>query len=328
MRPRTILWIAAIILLAAAAVIAWWLLTRPGDGSVDLLPPPADATSTITFAGVFPAGRDPRLSSPSCVAVETTHVYVGEPDRGVVREFADNGRRLRTLAVPRAPGAAIAAPGDLAVAGGSALAVVDTVGRRVVLLDLKGSRKAIVLGAGDKAHAPRQPTSVAGVREGLAVADAADGSVKVFGVDGAYLGRLGAKMRPSVSYATGMLERSGLLYAADPNGGRVVVFDEATGLQKGALPRAFTLPRSVTAGPGDTIVVLETFARSVTQLDGEGGLVAQAGQPEGAAMPRQGLLSLPKDIAWMPATSRIYVVDARQGDVKVYNIRLGTREKR
>lgn len=316
-RPKTVIWWGVAIILIALVLLAIWYLTRRGDGSVPLLDAPADATSTITFAGVFPPPGEDRLKSPTGIAVETTTVYVSEAGAGAVREFSENGARLRTLRVPRARGAATVSPGSVAIADG-VLAVIDTAAEQVVLFDLDtgGVRGRMPIGRGRSRLA--RPTAITSVEEGFIVADAADGMLKTFSPDGTPERSERIVATVPVRFVSGLAHVGDRLVLADSSGRLLIVDDPASAAQ--VIDRAFVLPKGVAPGPDPTTLVIKVLARSITQLDDAGEIVGQAGTRQGAAMPSEGLLGLPREVAWMEPTGRAYVTDVRAGDIKVYNV--------
>jgi hypothetical protein len=316
LRPRTIAAIAFLILLVAAALF-WWLLKAPNDGSVELLPPSPDATSTITYAGMFPAAGDPPLVGPIGVSVDSTRVYVCESDRGDIREFADNGRRMRTLAVPKASGATTFYPTDIAVLGNGRLAVVDTAARRVVILSVSGTPGPLTLKPTGANSIVRNPTAVARLGNDCAVFDSADGRVKVFTVDGAFRFSFEPSVTPRVVFAGGMTAPAGDVWLTDLSGGRVVRTRLSRPPRTAPLPLRLVTPRGIAVGPAGTLLVAESLGRDLLHLDQRGTVLARVST---SAIPSEGQLDLPRGCAWMAATSRLYVVDNRAGRVKVYNV--------
>jgi DNA-binding beta-propeller fold protein YncE len=315
---RAVAW--ALLALAAVAIGAGiWLYLNPGDGSVRLAAAPAGATG-LTFAGTFPAESDAPLLNPLGVAIASNRVFVAESDAGVIREFGDNGRRVRAIALPPADGRRAASPADVAVVDTETLAVVDTASSRVFLVSLaEDAGEPSVLGAADPATAPKQPISVALLADGIAVADGRDHDIKVYDTTGTYLRTLGASLEPPLTFPGGMALVSGRLYVADSNAGRVLALDPETGAQVGALAEPLKLPRGVAAVDGGRLVVASTFGRSLSLFDAVGALSSTV-DARTAGIDPAGLLALPRGAAWMASTARVYVSDAGTGRIRVYNL--------
>jgi outer membrane protein assembly factor BamB len=316
---RPLAW-AVLVLALLLGVGTWWFLSRPGPGAVALAPPPQDTTATITFAGVFPGQADPPLANPLGIAVIGRRVFVAESDAGVIREFAEDGARVRVIRLPRASKRLAAYPADLAAVSDDALAVVDTASSRVFVVSLvTDGDKPLVLGEQDPKTAPSQPTAVARLADGIAVADGSDHTIKVYDAEGVYLRSIGGSLKPQLAFAGGMALVGGRLYVADSNAGRVIAIDPETGALVGMLPDRMQLPRGL--GPADAgrLLVVSTFGRSLSLYDSAGTLVASitpdTGTPEAAAR-----FVLPKGVAWMASTGRVYVSDAGDGRIRVYNL--------
>jgi outer membrane protein assembly factor BamB len=311
------------LVLALVALGSWWYLTGRNDGSVPLAAPSADATSTITLAGYFPAQSDAPLKNPLGIAVIGERVFVSESDAGAIREFAANGARRQVITLPRAPGGRAAYPADLAALGDEVLAVVDTASSRVFLVSLAAPDAApLVVGADAPKTAPRQPTGVARVADGVAVADGSDHLIKVYDSNGSYLRSLGASLVPRLGFVGGMALADGRLYVADSNAGRVVALDPGTGAQVGLLPDRIQLPRGIAGVDGGRILVASTFDRSLVLYGTDAQAKASITQHT-ANVDALARLVLPKAVAWMAPTRRAYVADAGSGRVRVYNVAAG-----
>jgi DNA-binding beta-propeller fold protein YncE len=316
---RAVMW--ALLALTVALIGAGiWSYLNPRDGSVPLAAAPKDATSTITFAGSFPADPEQPLVNPLGVAVIGERVFVAESDAGVIREFAADGGRVRTIALPRASEAKPAYPADLAVIDENTLAVMEAASARVLVVSLGANAdEPIALGVEDLATAPKQPTAVARLADGIAVADGRDHDIKVYDTSGAYLRTLGAGLEPPLTFPGGMSLVGGRLYVADSNSGRVLALDPETGAQVGALTAPLQLPRGIAAVDGGRLLVVSTFGRSLTLFDAVGTLTSSV-TPHSDGIDSTARLVLPRGVAWMAATGRAYVSDAGSGRIRVYNV--------
>jgi sugar lactone lactonase YvrE len=322
-RPVAVAVLAAILVLVGFGV--WWFLNPGDDGSVVLVPAPSESTATITFAGVFPAAEDPALRNPLGIAIIGERVFVSESDAGVVREFAADGGRVRTIALPKADGAAGVYPADLAVVDDDTIAVVDTASSRVLLLSVtEGAGEPIIVGADAVATAPHQPTAVARLDDGIAVADGGDHVIRVYDATGGYLRSLGDSLTPPLSFVGGMSLVGGRLYVADSNAGRVIMLDPETGAQVGTLPERVKLPRGI--GPAGTgrVLVVASFGRTLSLYDAVGRLRA-AVTSDTEAFQVDARLVLPNGVAWMAPAGRAYVTDAGDGRIRVYNVASGAK---
>lgn len=326
-KPRT-LWTALAVVVAVGilALGALWLLGRR-ETPVELAPPAAESTVTITYAGEFPGGDGVApLDGPRGIAADSQSLYVAESDAGRIRVFGHDGAPRGEIALPTAPGTSRAYPVDVAVLDDGRLAVVDTAGAagRVVLVPLDSSAETTpgMLGTGDEQ--PRRPTAVASWEGRLYVADAGDRSVRVFDpASGRLLDRLATELDPRLTFVTGMDVRGGRVYVSDSNAGRLVVFDVKTGRQASTLDQDFSLPRGLDTEDGGHIFVADVFGRSVYVLD-QGGRVVDAVGPQGKSpggRDLEGTLGKPEGLVWIASSERLYVTDAGSGVVRVYNVR-------
>ena len=315
-------WVAAaLVAIALVAAGAVWFRSAAdrAAGVVPLAPPSAESTSPLSFAGSFPAATDPPLSGPFGIAVLDGRVFVAESLAGVVREFALDGRRVRSIKVPRPSADATAYPADIAlVDAGKKLAVVDSAGARVLLLPVDGNAsRPVIVGARDARTAPGQPTAVAAVPEGVAIADAKARLVRVYRLDGTFVRDLGETLAPRLGFVGGMAFKAGRLYVSDSNQGRVVVLDVATGAAALLWPERLRLPRGIADAAG-VFAVAETFGPALSLHAPDGASVARI-DAETPGLEEAGKLRLPKSVAWSGPSSRLYVSDAGDGRVKVYN---------
>lgn len=317
---------ALVLVLLLVGLGIWWYLAGLNEGSVSLVSPSADATSTVAFAGSFPAQADPPLENPLGIAIIGERIFVSESDAGVIREFAANGARRQVITLPRDPGASTVYPSDMAAVGDDMLAVVDTASSRVLVVSITPADTApIVLGANAPTTAPLQPTAVARLADGIAVADGRDHLIKVYDMTGTYVRSMGASLEPQLGFVGGMVLVRGRLYVADSNAGRVVTINPETGAQVGTLPRPIQLPRGIAAVDGGRVLVASTFDRSLSLYDLGGQMIASV-TPDTLNLDPMARLTLPKGVAWMASTRRAYMSDAGDGRIHVYNVAPGKGE--
>lgn len=304
-----------------AALVSVWLLSRGPDDVV--LQPPAPGAPDISFSGSFPKSSAP-LRNPRGIDGDGTKVWVAEADGARILSFTAEGRPLDPIPLPPLPSGAAAYPVDVAVFGGG-LAVVDTAGRRVLLISAAGvARPGDGITSLDASTAPRLPTSCVASAEELFVADAADHTIRVYGRDGRLRRRLGVRMSPRLTYVSGMALDGSDLYVCDTNAGRVVVLDADSGGQRRVLIERFQLARDVAVAEGGHVFVADTFGRAVAVLDRQGRRVDEIG-PRGVS-PGGGDLrdyvSRPEGVWWDAAERRLLATDAEFGDVRAFNVRI------
>ncbi len=310
--------IALVVVLGLTTLVMLWLVSRPTSGvKLRGFPPGSDAT--VAYAGRFPAAGRPALLSPLGIVTDEERLYVAEADAGCIRVFGLSGEELATITVPVAPGARVAYPVDLALVGQDRIAVVDTAGRRVVVMptDVRSRSDALTCGSEDASSAPQHPTAVAAFDGDVYVADAGAGEIRVYDESGAYVRSLGGDEQPRLTYVGSLCVLGDTLYVTDANAGRVLAFDCVTGERESVSPQPFTLPRGIAVGPAGRVIVVDTLARTCHILSASGERVDVIdGNTSG-----DGALSSPRDVAWVGDTGRAYVTDAGTGHVVVFNVR-------
>ncbi|MDI6843755.1 MAG: hypothetical protein QMC94_05095 [Anaerosomatales bacterium] len=315
MRPRTILVAgAAIVTLGLVVTAMSVLVTRCSEPAV--LKEPDRTAKAPVLAGVLPS-RSGKLANPAGLAWDGTRLYVCESDAGQLAVFDARGRRRGSIRIPAAAGAATAYPAAVCALGGGELAVVDTAGSRVVVARASDDGTARVVRA---IASPKvlQPTAVASNGTRLFVADAADGTIKVFDAASSQVATLGADLNPRLTFVTGMAIDESELVVADSNAGRVVVLDSKTGAMLGTLQARFGLPRDVAALGSGRIAVADAFERRIAIfVDGkETGVIDQASVP-GADM------AAVRALAWDAGRARLFAADSRTGTVLAVDVPAG-----
>jgi len=318
-RPRTlVMGITAILALTTIAVAVSVLVRRP-EASV-LLPPPADESVVISYAGILPSEEETPLANPLGIASDGERLYVAEADAGRIAVFLAEGTRIGEIPVPPSSGARLAYPTGVAVTDDGRLAVVDGAGGRVVLMEASITDEPEVLGVlgGDEGGgAPIQPTSVT-YGDGLfLVSDAVTHDIKVYDAEGTYLRSIGLETEPPLVYPAGVVQSGAVVYVADSNTGVVSVLTSGSGRLLSTFPDTYSLPRGM-APLGGGVVLVDVFGPAVYICDVSGERVHVI---DNETVPDAGL-SAPEGVTWIPEQGRLYVTDGTRGRVIVFNVRI------
>lgn len=317
-RPRTIVigMVALIVAVALVVLLSLWLRPRH-PAAAGLEEPSGDGP--VSYAGSFPAEDDDALANPLGITYDGEYLYVAESDAGAIRIFDTDGRCVGTIGLPVADGQRSAYPSSIAVAG-ERLAVVDNAANRVIVIPAEPAEEAAVeLTLGAEGDAPTLPTAVAYARGEYFVADAADGSIRVYGENGKYLRALRLGEATPAGFVTALTESGGVLYAAHSGTGKALAVDVTTGESVEPLGGTYSLPRAVEPVSEELLVVVDGLDRSAHVIDHEGSRLASI---DASTVP-EGPMSAPRGAAWIADESRLYVTDAGTGQVHVYNIQIG-----
>lgn len=309
----------ALVLLVVAALLTGWLLW-PRDGRVHLKTWQEGGRGDANLAGSFPQPPDPPIYTPHGIAYRDGRVFVSEADAGRIRVFREDGGRMGSIPIPPASGVSTSYPTDIAFVSESTLAVVDTAGRRVVLVDV-GTGVAKPLDARPATSAPVQPTAVASLSASeFAVADGASKVVRVFGLDGAFHRDLGVELMPRFTFVTGMaMVAPGELACSDGNAARTLTLDPATGALRRILPDRFQLARGIAPQSAGVFWVVDALARNVERWSTDETRTAVIAGDASDYSPAA-LLSSPRCAVWVAATNRLYVTDPGADQIKIYNV--------
>ncbi|MCK8114673.1 NHL repeat-containing protein [Anaerosoma tenue] len=318
MRPRTVVFaMLAVIVLVAVAVTVSILLQESRPGQVELAEFSRDTMATVMLAGMFPGAEQPPLANPIGIAWDGEFLYVAESDAGVVRIFDAEGGDAGVIVIPSASSVASAYPSVVAVADGR-IVVVDNAADRAVVVDAEPATPAtITLTLGSSGQAPGQPTAVTYAEGEFFVADAADGTVKVYDTGGAYTRVLGADAKAPMGFSAGLAVTAEGLVVTDPGAGRLIVLDPDSGERVVLHEGLHMTPRSIAALGDGRMAVLDALALRVAIVDADGMIVDSIDE---VSVPSGGLVS-PRGMAWVPEDSRLYITDAGTGRVMVYGIR-------
>ncbi len=214
-------------------------------------------------------------------------------------------------------------PHGVAVRGGRWLAVADSGGGAVHVLDLEQRTHVVIRGWADQPADQAQiqrlgsPMGVAWAGGRLLVTDAERGEVIEFDADGEYRRRFGgAELVRPVGLAW-EAER-GRLYVVDGGAHCVRVFDSSGSLvetigRRGPGAGEFNFPSHICVRDG-RLAVADSGNFRVQLLDSDGRCLGIIGQQGDGA----GDLSLPKGVAFDSA-GHIYVVDARFENVQIFD---------
>jgi DNA-binding beta-propeller fold protein YncE len=208
-------------------------------------------------------------------------------------------------------------PHAVAVQGDRLVAVADSAGAAVHILDL-AERTHVLVGGWSDAEPFRTPVGVAWLGERLFVTDAERREVVELSADGAFRTRFGADVlkRPvGIVYVASRNQ----LYVVDGGAHAVVVF-EPTGRQvstfghNGTAPGEFNYPSHITWDGGARLLVADTGNFRVQLLDLEGVCLKAIGQKGDGA----GDFALPKGVAF-DRDGHLYVVDTHFENVQIFD---------
>jgi sugar lactone lactonase YvrE len=114
---------------------------------------------------------------------------------------------------------------------------------------------------------------------------------------------------------TGVAERDGVLYVADPGAQSVVVFDAPRHKELRITrlgDQALVSPVAVTPGPQGTVFVADSYLRQVLQLDANGKLLRAIAHDD---------LQRPSSVAFDAGRRRLYVGDSKAHVIHVFDER-------
>lgn len=320
------LWLAigGIALVAAVGTLTWHLLSldsSEGPEGVGLVGFSAESTGTVAFAGQFPLAEEAPLGGPRGIDQVDDRLYIALSEIGAIGVFSLDGAMLDTITIAPAPEAPVSYPIDVAVISSDRLAVVETSGNRVILLDPSNPAAARQF-LPDSAPSLGQPTAVEYHEGELFVADAASGMIHVYDGSGEPLRQLGAGMIPPITYVGAMHLAESTLWVSDSNVGRVLGLDPITGEVLRSVQMRFDLPRGIVSDGAGRIYVADAFASVVKVFDPEGlDVLDVVGDEALGGFATEAAMTAPKDVWWDANESRLYVSDAEQGRIKVYNVR-------
>jgi len=326
-RART-LWIALAAVFVAGSAAIWLLLVRGDGGAIQtgtqLVGLSSDSTATVGYAGAIPSYEESSLPRPLGLDGDADSLYVALADAGTVGVFDYEGSFEATWPIAAVDGAPRSTPVDLTVLSDGRLAVVDTAGSRVVVIDPGDpNAQGEVFSGGDGEGRIVDPTAIDSSAGMIYVADAADGSVKEFAETGAFI-RAMAFESPRPTFIGGLCVADRTLWVSDSNADRVLAVDLESGRQTSTLIEQLGLPRGVAVTGTGEIMIAETFGRRISVFDPEATTVVDEFPDTGTEnVGERGLLQAPESVLWDEESSRLYVTDAIDGRVKVYNYRSG-----
>ncbi len=262
---------------------------------------------------------------PDIARVQYLGRLTGSPDVSPKKSFQES---LDELIYGPKPPSVFVTPQTVAVhGGGSRVAVADTNGLCVHLLDLEAHRYERIASAGQpltdsrgsvKGQSPRAfecPVAVAWAGDVLWVADAKLHAVAIL-EDGKsrWVGENVLKRPAGLAYCT----ENGLCYVSDAAAHAILAFDPrgAVVLQfgtRGAAPGQFNCPSHLACGPGPTLAVADSLNFRVQRLGVDGSVLGTFGKKGDAA----GDFALPKGVAFDPQ-GHIWVVDAQFENVQAF----------
>ncbi len=322
-------WVAlAVVFVVGGALIAWLLLgggsTPSRPGTLTGLSP--ESTATVGFAGIIPSAEESALPRPLGLDGDGERLYVCLSDSSAIGVFTYDGAFEQTITLKPAEGAATVTPVDVAVLSDGTLAVVDTAGARVVVVDpADPAARGREFSGGPGAGRILEPTAIEAADDSLFVADASDGSIREY-TEGGDMVRAMRFEAPSPAFVGGMCAAGGTLWVADSNADRIVAADLESGAQRLLVPRRFGLPRGIAVTGSGEVMVAETFGKVISVLDPDGeSVVAEFPGPGTENLDAGGGLEAPESLLWDETGARLYVTDALAGRIKVYNYRQAGR---
>lgn len=220
-----------------------------------------------------------------------------------------------TLRGPRPP-VQFKRPHAMAHGGGGRVAVADSGGAAVHILDLTHREHVMSVGASDQRLAT--PVGVTWVDDELLVSDAERGEIVVFDVAGRLLRRFGSDdvVRPvGLVY----LPVTSHVIVVDAGAHRLCVFDREGVLiktlgERGTDPGQFNFPTHIAFDGADRLAIADTGNFRVQLLDLNGDCQSVIGKKGNGA----GDLALPKGVAFDSA-GHLYVVDAQFENFQVFD---------
>ncbi len=297
-----------------ATPLAWLGAALFGAALAGCAPMPPAGPAKAARAIVFPAPPE-----------EPRFVY-----ERTIRSSADvlpeeGGSELRRLVTGEQPGGEpLSKPYAVAVYQGR-IFVSDTVARFVRVFDVPRGALAKI---GDE-EGPGQLIKPIGLdvdaAGNLYVADIGASSIVVYGPDGAYLRRIGAKGSFSRLSSVTVDPAGTRVYAVDIGGvssdqHRVRVFDAQSGQhlsdigRRGSGPGEFNLPRDLAIGKDGRLYVVDGGNFRVLVFDREGRYL----QAFGSVGKQYGQFARPKEIA-VDREGNVYVVDTAFGNFQIFN---------
>lgn len=318
-------WVTLGVVFVLGAVLIAWVLsggrpvpTRPGS----LMGFDSESTATAGFAGMIPSAEEPALPRPLGLDGDGRRLYVCLSDSSSIGVFTYDGAFEQTITLKPAEGAATVTPVDVALLPDGTLAVVDTAGGRVVIVDPEDPvARGREFSGGTGAGRIVEPTAIEVAGESVFVADASDGSVREYSSDGRIVRMLRFEP-PLPSFVGGMCAAEGTLWVADSNADRVVAVDLGRGVQRLVVPQRFGLPRGIAVTGSGEVMVAETFGKVVSVLGPDGASVITEFPGTGTEnLDAGGRLEAPESLLWDETGARLYVTDALSGRIKVYNYR-------
>ena len=329
MATRTVsartLWMVLAAVLMLGSAIMWVMLTRgrsePRRALPTLVELAQDSTATIGYAGAMPSAEESSLARPLGLDGDEKNLYVALADVGAIAVFGYDGALEATLAVAAAEGAASATPVDLAVLSDGRIAVVDTAGSRVLIVDPGDpNSRGEEFSGGAGTGRILDPTAIEAVDDSIFIADASDGSVKEYSETGSFI-RAMIFESPRPTFIGGLCVDADTLWVSDSNADRVISVDLRVARQSSVLQQKLSLPRGIAVTGEGEVMVAETFGRRIAVFDPTGHMSTAFPDDTTENVGEAGLLMAPESVLWDEESSRLYVTDAIDGRIKVYNYR-------
>jgi DNA-binding beta-propeller fold protein YncE len=263
---------------------------------------------------LFPPIDPPRVwpGSPERARIKLIGVYATSYD---LKASQSGMEVMKTALRGSRPPIRFSSPHALAIGMGQVLAVADSAGASVHVIDLDARSHVVIRGWDEERFGA--PVGVAWIGPRLFVTDAQRHEVIELDASGRFHGRFGQDIlaRPvGIAY----VEKREALYVVDGASHDLKVFDPSGSLvrtigRRGSAPGDFNFPTHLSSH-GDVLVVADSGNFRVQLLDLDGAVRIDIGHKGDAA----GDFALPKGVAF-DSDGHLYVSDAQFENIQVFD---------
>ncbi len=264
------------------------------------------------------------FTTPLCVAVSGGRVYVADSGHGRIEVFSTDRQFLFNFQVRITPLKEGVSPSQASYPVGITIGkfgkdervfVSDLCNQKILVFDSNGHFLKFFY-----SRSLNKPLALAFFEGRLYVTDIGDHTVKIFTHGGRLLRRIGrsGSKDGKLSFPNGIfVDKSGTIFVADSNNGRVQVFSSDGKFErqfKGSLNKKLSLPRGIAIDKKNRVHVVDALGHKVFVFSRTGNLLFTYGE-EG---PPREQLSFPNGIAIDNSDRRIYVTDRGNNSVSVW----------